>query len=593
MTNKLGIIISFMLFTIHIYAQIPRKRLPQNINVPTYSHIFPTLSGDGNQMIFLTNYTNSEGFETKYSTKNGAESWEDPEPLVSLNRPGLDHIGSYCLSYDGNYVVFASRRTPTIGNFDIFISEKVGNYWSQPKNPGKPLNSLANEGNPCLSPDGKSIYFTRCETMDANNKSNCSIYVSHRITSTRWSEPEKLPDIINNGHTTTPRIMADNKTLIFASKRSGGKGKLDLYQSELARGTWSKPNPLDFINTSENDEYVSIPARGDIIYFTGKHKNNYNIFKAIIPEHFRPKKVLMLTGTVSYTDGMQATEDVIIQAFDVSTGQVYTTAKLRQHDSSYTIFLPEGTAYDISAFPQKGGHSYASRIIDLKNMLNSRKEEWTLNLASVKNSLMIPLSTIRFKPYTAELSHETEIEIKRISGFLKSNPDYKIEIGAFIDSIYTDTIPSNDLTEMITDTVFVEFNKIPDADSIFANQSRDMGVDSISNTNDTISTPFETDTLDFASTFDSDTMNILSPIDSVQALGFQLYEEKDDKAVYYKVKYCFHNDRTEKQADAVRQRLIEAGVPEHLITSKGYGDNWSTDHAAEERNYWIELRLMR
>jgi hypothetical protein len=108
------------------FAQVPKKRLPRNINVPTYAHIFPSLSGDGNQIIFLTNYSNSEGFETKYSTKNGAESWEDPEVLSSINRPGQDHIGSFCLSYDGKFVVFASRRTPTIGNFDIFISEKVG-----------------------------------------------------------------------------------------------------------------------------------------------------------------------------------------------------------------------------------------------------------------------------------------------------------------------------------------------------------------------------------------------------------------------------------------------------------------------------------
>jgi Tol biopolymer transport system component len=164
------------------FAQVPKKRLPQNINVPTYSHIFPSLSGDGNQIIFLTNYSNSEGFETKYSTKNGAESWEDPEVLSSINRPGQDHIGSFCLSYDGKFVVFASRRTPTIGNFDIFISEKVGNYWTQPKNPGKPLNSPAHEGNPSLSPDGKSIYFTRCESMDNTNKNNCAIFVSHRVS---------------------------------------------------------------------------------------------------------------------------------------------------------------------------------------------------------------------------------------------------------------------------------------------------------------------------------------------------------------------------------------------------------------------------
>jgi Tol biopolymer transport system component len=284
------LILSLLLIYINLLAQIPRKRLPQNINVPTYSHIFPSLSGDGNQMIYLTNYTNSEGFETKYTIKNGAESWEDPEPISSINRPGQDHIGSFCLSYDGNYVVFSSRRSPSIGNFDIFISERKGNYWSQPQNPGKPLNSPANEGNPSLSPDGKSIYFTRCEKMNNTTKDKCTIYVSHRISSLRWSEPEKLPEHINAGHETTPRIMADNKTLVFASGRPGGKGKLDLYQATLQYGTWSRPVALSYINTVDNDEYVSIPARGDVIYFTGTYRDHFNIYKAIIPQEFRPQK---------------------------------------------------------------------------------------------------------------------------------------------------------------------------------------------------------------------------------------------------------------------------------------------------------------
>ena len=137
MMNTLNILFFTIAISLIATAQVPKKRLPQNINVPTYSHIFPSLSGDGNKMIYLTNYTNSEGFETKYTSKIGAEIWADPEPIPNINRPSLDHIGSFCLSYDGNFVVFSSRRSPGIGNYDIWISERNGNSWSQPKNPVK------------------------------------------------------------------------------------------------------------------------------------------------------------------------------------------------------------------------------------------------------------------------------------------------------------------------------------------------------------------------------------------------------------------------------------------------------------------------
>lgn len=575
-------------------AQVPKKRLPQNINVPTYSHIFPSLSGDGNQIIFLTNYSNSEGFETKYSTKNGAESWEDPEVLSSINRPGQDHIGSFCLSYDGNFVVFASRRTPTIGNFDIFISERVGNYWTQPKNPGKPLNSPAHEGNPSLSPDGKSIYFTRCESMDNTNKNNCAIFVSHRVSATRWSEPEKLPGHINTGHETTPRIMADNKTLLFASGRSGGKGRLDLYQSTLEFGNWSKPQALSFMNTEENDEFISVPARGDIIYFSDKYRDQYNIYKAIIPEEFRSQKVLMITGKVNYSDGKKPAEDVLIQAFDAKTGEVFTTTRLRENDNSFTIFLPEGTSYDVSAFPQKGGHTYFAKIIDLENMLISRKEELEINLGTVQPALTLPLSTIRFEEYTADLSTESEVEIKRIVGFMKKNPGLKLEIGAYIDAIYSDSIPSSDLTEVITDTLFFHIDK-PDS-------TLDEVTISEPYVNDTLVSVDSTDDLLSAEAmeFSSDSKDSLefvlepmvSPVDSVESIGFELLEETEEELIYYKINYTYHNDRTSKQAEALMNKLISSGVPANLLQAKGYGDNWTVDHASEERNYWIELKIL-
>ncbi len=579
-----------------LLGQTPKKRLPQNINVPTHSQIFPTLSGDGNQMIYLTDYTNSEGFEPKYSFKTGTETWEDPEPLGSINRPNLDHLGSFCLSYDGNFVVFSSRRSPGIGNYDIWISEKNGNYWSAPKNPGKPLNSPSNEGNPSLSPDGKSIYFMRCKSMDKMNKNECHLLVSHRISATRWSEPEVLPDYINASHETTPRIQADNQTLVFASGRSGGKGKLDLYQTRLSTNGWTKPTALNFINTDQNDEYISIPARGDIIYFTGKYRDKFNIFKAIIPEAYRPKKVLMLTGDVSYRDSQNPSEDVMIQAFDVATGEIFTTTKLRQTDNSYTIFLPEGAVYDVSAFSQNGGHAYQSQMYDLTSMPISRKEQWKINLNALRPGLTIPLSTVRYENYSATLTDASNVEIKRIMGFLKKNPGTRIEIGAFIDQVYSDSIPSNDLTEVIADTVFWEISKdslllgVTAASDSLMDSTRPLATKKVS----LMETPEGEMALD---SMDLEGFSLLSEKanalrDSIKMEGYQWYSDSTDYETYVKITYTYHNDRTQKQADALMQKLISSGVPANLLEAKGYGDHWTTDRATEERNYWIELKVV-
>ncbi|NJN28959.1 MAG: hypothetical protein HC819_24860, partial [Cyclobacteriaceae bacterium] len=439
-------------------AQLPKRSLPQNINRPNYSHIFPSLSGDGNQMVFFSNYTNSEGFEARYSVKTGPESWTDPEPLSGISRQALDHIGSYCLSHDGNTLVFASRRSPGIGNYDIWVSEKIGEKWTEPKNPGKPLNSPTNEGNPCLSPDGKSIYFMRCETMDQINKNKCRLFVAHKKGNS-WQEAEALPEDINTGHETTPRILADNKTLIFASGRPGGKGMLDLYISTFDDEKWQAPRSLDFLNSELNEEYVSVPARGDLLYFSAPYREDQRLFMTLVPEAYQQNKVLMLTGTIDYADGQDPVDDVLVQAYDVEKGTLFSNTKLRQHDRGYTMFLPEGSAYDVSFFPQTGGHVFASQLIDLSHMQISRKEDWTTTLEAVRPGVEIPLFAIRFERYGADLSGTSETAIKRIVGFLKKNPGIKAEIGAFIDKVYYDSLSSNELNEVLADTVFLTLKK--------------------------------------------------------------------------------------------------------------------------------------
>ncbi len=578
-----------MLSVLAVNAQVPKKRLPQTINIPVYNHIFPSLSGDGMKMIFFTNYTNSEGFEPRYTEKTGPERWAEPEPFVGLYKYGLDHIGSFCLSYDGNTIVFSSRRSPGIGNYDIWFSEREGDGWSRPKNPGKPLNSPAHEGNPSLSPDGKTLYFMRCEKMDNLNKSNCALYVSRLISPTRWSEPERLPANINTGHETTPRILADGKTLIFASGRSGGKGKLDLYETRLESGAWTDPLPLTFINTDHNDEIISIPARGDIIYFNAPYKNYQNIFKAIIPEEFRPSNVLMLEGTVAYDDGMKPGEDILVQVFDPVAEKLITSTKLRR-DGTFTLFLPEGNLYDVSVFPQKGGHTYYSGLYDLTAMEKGQKIPLDVSLSRVRAGAAFPLTTIRYDSENETFADQSKIELKRIIGFLKKNPGTRIDLGAFIEKVVSDSIPSDSLTEVTADTLLVEIEKpiteefendIPAADDTTASTQESLAE---------LSNDINSDTLTKAEA-DSSIIE-MTPADSLIALGYEVLEESDDKVIYYKVEYTYHNDITEKLAAALLQKLLAAGVPENLIEAHGYGDEWEENHATPECNYWVVLKII-
>jgi len=111
--------------------------------------MIPTLTGDGRQMIYLSDLAERGQLKMWYTRKLSSGHWKMPEVLpITLDNPGTNLKGGYCLSFDGKTMVFTSKRRGSIGGFDIWISEKEGDNWKPPRNAGKPLNSELHEGDP-------------------------------------------------------------------------------------------------------------------------------------------------------------------------------------------------------------------------------------------------------------------------------------------------------------------------------------------------------------------------------------------------------------------------------------------------------------
>ncbi len=597
MRIKGSVLLLGLIISLTTYGQVVKKKLPRNLNIPNYSHVYPSLTGDGMSMIYMTNYNNTGYYQLMYTTKTGPETWEDPVAVDGICKPHLDHLGSYSLSYDGKTIVFSSRRSPNIGNFDIWISEKKGNVWGAPVNPGKPLNTPGNEGNPSLSPDGKKLFFMRCESMDVDKKSGCKIYVSERnyTASMKWSEPVALPEIINTGNVTSPRMLSDKNTLIFSSDRPGGAGGLDLYMSRYQDGNWSDPEPFSFINNERNNELISIPAKGDIMYYTDVYRDQFILAMALIPESLRAKNIMMIKGKVTYSnDGSPAT-DALIQAFNIKTNKLVTSARTSSVDGSYLLSIPEGGVYDFSIYPLDGTHTFYSKIYDLTHMESPQWEIIDQEISTLKPGITMLLPSIRFEPYTSTLTEESDLELKRLAGLMKKNPNMVVEVGAYIDKIYQDSIPSSqDLTEVITDTVYVPVNKnqyITDTTTIEENTDEfDEWIDGDEVDLIGIADPNKEEEKEEEPVLPKVTLDMV--IDSLHTSGYQILTEEDSMITFYKVHYTYHNDRTEKQAKAIVEKMISQGAPANRFTWVGYGDKWKNDLATEERNYWIELKII-
>ena len=122
------------------------------------------------------------------------------------------------------------------------------------------INTQVNEGEMVFTPDGNTVYFTRCDVRQGESL-GCRIYTSSRNVAT--------PDKKKKKNTTTP--AKGNKG------NKGGKGNKDKGASsdadaapapELAPGEWSEPTLVFLGDTTYNYLYPAISSDGLTIIFS-------------------------------------------------------------------------------------------------------------------------------------------------------------------------------------------------------------------------------------------------------------------------------------------------------------------------------------
>ena len=137
---------------------IPLRRLLYPVNKSDSWESQPTISSDGNTLLFTSIRPGGKGGADIYSvsrTENG--SWGDLQSL-SINTIGDEK--SPFLHPDNQTLYFSSNGHRGLGGLDIFYVKKdtAGN-WGEPINIGYPINSEADDLGLFVSTDGKTAYF--------------------------------------------------------------------------------------------------------------------------------------------------------------------------------------------------------------------------------------------------------------------------------------------------------------------------------------------------------------------------------------------------------------------------------------------------
>lgn len=482
-----------------------------NLERPVNSHLSneknPSFSGNGVYLIFETDY--GEEWFYPVIAKQIAGMFSRPEEVVGIYNK-LTHDQGWNLDYEGNILFFSSSRYGGVGNQDIWMSKKSGNKWSAPVNLAKPINSGGNETDPFISPNGKKLFFVRLTGTQGPDGQKCGKIMMTEKSGGIWKDPVELPSPVNKGCECAPSLLADNRTLLFASVRPEGKGGFDIYETRIQDdGTFSKPVSLSFINTNRDEIHVSVPADGKYLYFTAPKNEKADLFKIKVPDEFKPLPFIRLesSATDSVTGKPVTSKIRVIKNKDGKIiEEFYNTP-----DGKFLTILSGKNDLVLTAFPPRN-YFFDSFTLNPETPPTSTP---AFSLLALTTGNELEMQTITFSEKSIILTGQPELQ--NLVKTLKDNPNVKVEITADIQELIEDTIVQPGLTE----------------------------------TKDSTITLVE---------------KIINSIDSLS--GDTLFT---DTLITFTRKY-YHNNRTQKQAEEVRAYLVSAGIPAQRVLAKGYGD---------------------
>ena len=157
-------------------------------------------------------------------------------------------------------------------NGDIFVSQKDDKgKWSKPEVVNGGLNTEADEGASCLSPDQREMYLTQCVT-DPSYPRYAQIVKSNR-SDAAWgkaSSVELTKDTLSCfAH---PAVSPDGLWLYFVSDMPGGKGGLDIWRVRItSAGYGGVENLGEPINTPGNEMFPTFRPNGDLYFSSDGH----------------------------------------------------------------------------------------------------------------------------------------------------------------------------------------------------------------------------------------------------------------------------------------------------------------------------------
>lgn len=443
-----------------------------NVSSSTHEY-FPMISPD-NEVMYYTRVVdkNTLGDGTIFKSGNIREEFyfskrPDIKSLFDSGNPenapfndgSVESYGAATLAVDNKEMIFCACKTEMVNtsygpqkykNCDLYSTTyQTGDdgkiHWTPFENLGPAINSPDGwEGQPSLSADGKTLYYTAYRPDTRNN----DIFVAHRKADGSWGEAVPFDHVNTDGKDKSPFLHQDSETLYFVSQVSDtrkGVGGLDIfYIRKDEKGNWTEPKNIGYPINSEADELgIFVSIDGEIAYYSSSERGDWNIYSFELYEEARPQSVAIVKGDLKDEDGEPVKDATIEIAYEGS--DEVTEVKVNGDDGKFAAIVKTSKPQDVMVTVKKEGNAFDSKVITKKEIEEMKEEpknvkiEGTeLSVKELKVGEAYTINDILYATNSYELNSRSKFILKGFARFLKENPTISVLIQGHTDDVGDD-----------------------------------------------------------------------------------------------------------------------------------------------------------
>jgi outer membrane protein OmpA-like peptidoglycan-associated protein/tetratricopeptide (TPR) repeat protein len=326
-----------------------------------------------------------------------------------------------------------NRDKNKVTHLKIYKAQFVNNEWTNIAELPFNSNDYSVE-HPALSPDEKQLYFA---SDMPGTIGSFDLFVVDINTDGTYGTPKNLGPKINTEMREQFPFVSSKNILYFASDGHFGLGGLDIFRSEITDESFSKPTNLsDIINSNLDDFAFVIDEKNEIGYFSSNRDGGAgddDIYR------FTQKKIYEVHGLVQNKRTLELLPGTLVSIFDINDTLL---SKMNVGEDAYYLFEVENNkTYKLVGtrnlyVPSEVEFSTNSNGDIDKNiqMLMEMYTDVEKEIVVENDKTQIKINPIYFDFNKWNIRKDSALELNNVVNIMKKYPDMSIEIGAHTDA---------------------------------------------------------------------------------------------------------------------------------------------------------------